>query len=508
MIINVLEYLEEAAKKYPQKIAFSDSSGQISYNELLIQTKTIGSYLIEQFNGTVNQGVVVFVDRSIKSLIMFLGILYSGNYYVPIDEKLPQHRIKLMLDTLNPKAILFANKSDCISAVTEGNFQILYVDNIDIGNVNEAKLIEIRDQALDTDPLCVFFTSGSTGVPKGVIINHRSVAWLTDIFTETFGFSTSSVFGNQASLDFSVSLKDIYLTLKNGATLHIIPQELFSFPLQLINFLDERQINTAIWVTSALRVIANLGGLDKNPPKYLKKILFSGEVMPNKILNYWRRKMTEAQFVNLYGQSEIAYNCTYFIVDRPFNDEDPLPAGKTFRNNTVMIINKKGNPVKKGELGEIYIKGVCLGIGYYNNPAETKKAFCQNPLNPFFPEIVFKTGDIGTFNDHNELLFVNRQDHQIKHMGHRIELGEVEVAANSLDCVDAACCLYDQKTEKIVLFYQAPNKIDGELLQRLRTLLPRYMLPNKMVYFNRLPMNKNAKIDRVRLWELYKDGAS
>jgi D-alanine--poly(phosphoribitol) ligase subunit 1 len=326
---------------------------------------------------------------------------------------------------------------------------------------------------------------------------------LIENFTKIFDFSDVSVFGNQAPFDFDVSVKDIYSTLKNCASMHLIPKELFSFPGELIKYLNEKKINTAIWATSALRIVANLKALEKEKPLSLKKVMFSGEVMPNKVLNYWRKSLPDILYVNLYGPTEITCNCTYYIADREFSDQEPLPIGIPFPNSDILVLNEKNRLVEKGETGEICVRGTSLALGYYNNAEEQARAFCQNPLNTNYPELIYRTGDLGKYNDRGELMFLSRKDNQVKHMGHRIELEEIEVAVNSLDFLDAGCCIYSPEEEKIVLFYQASRNYDREILLGLREYLPKYMRPNKLIHFEKLPMNKNAKIDRVKLKKLY-----
>jgi len=505
MRINVLEYLEQSAEKYSDKTAFAGEDGGITYSVLQEQARAIGSCLTMALGGKTNQPVAVMIDRNVSSLISFMGTVFSGNFYVPIDGKLPLHRIELILNSLQPQAIILLRSDlDFVNTLKFNGKMVIFEDAISFP-IDQQKLTRIREKAIDTDPLYAIFTSGSTGIPKGALICHRSVIDLIERFSEVFAFSEECVFGNQAPFDFDVSVKDIYSTLKHGATMHIIPKVMFSFPPKLIQHLNEKEINTAIWATSALRIIANLKALEKDLPKHLKQVMFSGEVMPNKVLNYWRRHLPDVQYVNLYGPTEITCNCTYFIVDRQFSDNDILPIGTPFKNTDILVLNEENQPVGNNELGEICVRGTSLALGYYNNPDETARAFCQNPLNSHYPELIYRTGDLGKYNEHNELLFISRKDHQIKHMGHRIELGEIEIAANALDFVDTACCLYDTDREKITLFYQAPEKCDREILISLQKFLPRYMLPNRLVHFEQLPMNKNAKIDRTKLKEQYLD---
>lgn len=501
MRINVLDYLEHSAETIPGKVAFSDPIHQISYSELVFQAKSVGAKLTNDLNGRMRQPVAVFIDRNIESLISFMGIVYSGNFYIPIDSQLPRKRIDHILNTLRPSAIIFQKKQqEIVNPLDYPGARILLEDALTYP-IDETKLLEIRKKCIDTDPLYAIFTSGSTGTPKGALISHRSVIDLIEGFTDIFGFSEKSIFGNQAPFDFDVSVKDIYSTLKSGSTMHIIPKVKFSFPIQLIEYLNQHQINTIIWSTSALRIVVNLKALEKTKPLYLQKIMFSGEVMPNKVLNYWRTHLPEATYVNLYGPTEITCNCSYFVVNRAFADTDTLPIGIPFPNTDILVLNHEDRLVGPGEIGEICVRGTSLALGYYNNPGETARVFCQNPLNPSYPELIYRTGDLGKYNEFGELVFVSRKDFQIKHMGHRIELGEIEVAANALNCLDICCCMYDERNERIVLFYQAAETCEKEIIVELQQYLPKYMLPNRLVHFDQLPMNKNCKIDRVKLKE-------
>ncbi len=505
MVLNVLTYLEKSVDQFPDKIAFADKNNQITYNGVILQSKAIGSYLAAQL-GQTRQPVVVLIDRDIASVIAFLGVVYSGNFYVPVDHQLPNHRINLILETIQPAALVLPRSLSRFVEQVGFNGPLIYFEDAVQQEIDADRLAGIRENALDTDPLYAMFTSGSTGVPKGALICHRSVINLIENFHNIFGFSDQSVFGNQAPFDFDVSVKDIYSTLRNGASMQVIPKVMFSFPGQLIEFLNEREINTVIWATSALRIVANLKALGKDIPEHLGTIMFSGEVMPNKVLNYWRGYLPAAQYVNLYGPTEITCNCTYYKVDRPFTDDETLPIGSPFPNTDILLLDEADHRVPAGETGQICVRGTSLALGYYNNPAETAKAFRQNPLNNAYPELIYYTGDLGRVNDKGELLFLSRKDSQIKHMGHRIELGEIEVAANALDFLDVACCVYDQPNEKIVMFYQAPEPCDREVLIALKEYLPKYMLPNRLVHFNNIPMNKNSKIDRVLLKKEFIDG--
>jgi amino acid adenylation domain-containing protein len=496
---TVLDYLENSSRLFPDKPAFIDEKAQVSYADLEKQTKAIGSFLNKTLKGIIKSPIAVIIDRDIMGPICFLGIIYSGNFYVPIDKKLPTFRIQLILNTIRPSAIILSNKTTNPIVDIEYDGHIFFYEDLITQSIENDILEKIKSKSIGTDPLYAIFTSGSTGTPKGVLIKQDAVVNLIENFKSIFGFDEKLKIGNQAPFDFDVSVKDIYSTLKNSGSMYILPKAVFSFPGKLIDLLDSYEINTIIWATSALRIVENLQAFEKNRPHHLTHIMFSGEVMPNKVLNYWRNHLPNALFVNLYGPTEITCNCAYFIVNRNFTDKERLPIGKPFPNSDVFLLNSNDQLCADGEIGEICVRGPSLGLGYYNNPAETAKSFCQNPLNTSYPELIYRTGDLGKLNELDELLFLSRKDFQIKHMGHRIELGELEVYINSLEFIENACCLYDEHNEKIIVFYQAPTILDKEIIIELKKSLPSYMLPNKLIHFDRLPMNKNGKIDREKL---------
>ena len=310
------------------------------------------------------------------------------------------------------------------------------------------------------------------------------------------------MFGNQTPLYFDACLKELYPTLKYGATTYLIPRELFMLPVKLVEFLNEHKINTICWVVSALTMISAFGTFKSVTPKYLRLVAFVSEVFPIREFNRWREAAPGATFVNLYGPTEGTGVCCYYIVDREFKPGDVIPAGRPFKNTDILLLNDKNEPAKPGEGGEICIRGTSLSLGYYNAPEKTKEVFVQNPLNPFYPELIYRTGDMGKWNERGELEFISRRDYQIKHMGHRIELGEIETNVNLLDEIKMTGCIYDKVKNKIVLYYV--GEIDEKnLAAALKEKLPRYMFPNRIIRLERMPLTLNGKIDRVALKEMY-----
>lgn len=504
MVCNVLEYLERARDKYPKKCAFGDTKKEMSYEEVVDTAKRIGSGILK--HGIRRSPVVVIADRDLESLMSFFGTVYAGSFYVPVDKALPLERIKTIVHVMNPSAILYQSKdSKVIEALGEERLA-LTIEELMESQVDEEALQEVRGEHLTTLPLYIMFTSGSTGVPKGVVVSHGSVVDLVEQFTDTFGFTENEVFANQAPFDFDVSVKDIYLTIKNAATMYIVPKSMFIMPKKLMQYLQENQVTTIIWAASALGVVATFKGLDKIKPSALRKVMFSGEVLPMKVLHYWQGNLPEASYVNLYGPTEITCNCTYYKVDREFSMEEVLPIGQAFANTQILLLGEDDKEVAAGEIGEICVRGESLALGYYNNEEATKKAFCQNPLHNLYRDIIYRTGDMGFYNGEGQLVFASRKDHQIKHMGHRIELAEIEIQVNALEFIEKCCCVYEEEQEKIVLFYESDGERNVEIIEALQKKLPKYMCPNRMIYMEEIPMNSHEKMDRVKLKNMLREG--
>jgi D-alanine--poly(phosphoribitol) ligase subunit 1 len=193
-------------------------------------------------------------------------------------------------------------------------------------------------------------------------------------------------------------------------------------------------------------------------------------------------------------------------VDKQYQDNEVLPIGIPFDNTEIILLNDKNQLVTGDEIGEICVRGGCLAMGYYNNPEKTKEAFCQNPVNPHFPEVIYRTGDIARYNGEGLIMFISRKDNQVKHMGQRIELGEIEILINSLDLIDASFCFYDHDKQKIVLVFEGKNADKKYIINQIKDKFPKYMFPNIMIKLDDIPYNVNGKIDRALLKDRYKKG--
>ena len=497
---NALDYFEATERRLTQKTGFIDSKRKSSFGETYKSAKSIGTSLLAYGK---QRPIAVIIDKSCNCIDSMLGALYANDFYVVIDVKSPKERIESILHTLKNPIIIHDEKSADLAKEFEDKFTVLAYEKIVNTEIDEATLKKVREDMIDLDIAYILFTSGSTGAPKGTVVNHRSLISYIDWVTEEFGFDENTVFGSQTPLYFSMSVTDFYSTIKCGCTYNIIPKTLFSFPINMVNYLNENKINTIYWVPTALSILSNWKVFDVQKPQYLHTVLFAGEVMPTKQLNYWMKSLESVKFANLFGPTEATDICTFYVVDREFSDTDSLPIGKHCDNCNVFILKEDGTEATVGEEGELYVRSSFVASGYFDNPEKTKAAFVQNPLNPYYPEIVYKTGDLVKMNDRGEILYISRIDFQIKRSGYRIELGEIEAAANGLDRIKGCACVYDKDSEKLVLFYEG-KKSDKELVyEQVKNNVPVYMLPDEVIRIKELPKNANGKIDRIQLLKIY-----
>jgi amino acid adenylation domain-containing protein len=408
-----------------------------------------------------------------------------------------------MLQNLNPPIIITsAAHIAALKAFDISEDKLLLIEQAMAPEAayDNSLLLRRLESIIDTDPYCIIHTSGSTGIPKGVALNHRSTIDFVDWAFDRLGLDGTEVMGSLAPIYFDAYTLEFCTMLAKGATWVVVPEQLAMFPPKLVEFVATQPINFIFWVPTIMVNIANLDLLAKFKLDRVTKVFFIGEVFPTKHLNYWRRHLPKAMFVNLYGPIEITVACTYYIVDREFSDDDKLPVGFPCRNTEILILNEQNQLAKVDEHGEICVRGSSLALGYYNNAERTAKGFVQNPLNPHYPEMIYRTGDSGYWNNRGEIMFLGRKDFQIKHMGYRIELGEIEHAVLQVDGIRNCCVVYNQNKKEIALFYESDNELTpGFIREKLSPLVPKYMLPSVFNWMQQMPRNPNGKIDRAKL---------
>lgn len=496
MYENVLEYLEHAAKNWPDRIAFEDEKEAMTYPALMDAAKRIGTGLAA--HAALRQPVaVVMTDRSVRCVAGMLGAAYAGCPYSPLDAAMPTERLQVILTQLQPGAIL------CDEATREGvekagwSCPVLTYEQLVQAPADEAKLAWIRERVSTWDILSILFTSGSTGVPKGVAQSHRSYIAYTETNTERFGFTIDDVYANQSPFFYANSITDIYPPIKIGAKVYVMPTRCLSFPKMLIETLRARKVTVLCMTPSSYVKAASSGAMSEGCLPDLKYIVLSGEAAHWQTLAVWLKAAPGAKVWNFYGSTELL-GVAVKRLERTYSDSELIPVGKTYAGVEVLIVDEDGNELPRGEKGEMLIANPWLFSGYYRDKARTDAAFVDDPLNRGYRTHYYATGDIGCISEDGMLTVHGRKDSQIKRAGYRMELGEVEVALRQIPGWDNGLVLYDQESGKLCCFWTG-TLTQKEILAALKKSLPRYALPDTYIHLDEMPYTATMKVDRVKL---------
>jgi amino acid adenylation domain-containing protein len=505
--INILEFFEQTVQDNPTKIGVIDGETAITFIDLKIRAEFFALQILKNVSCR-SKPIAVFLPKCVACIVSDIAITYTGNIYMNIDVKAPKKRISNILDKIEPVLIITNSMYVGILTDLEIKCNIFNLDNYKLSERPFEKLpLNIFKEAIDTDPYCIINTSGSTGTPKGVVLNHKSFIDFTEWAIETLLIGDDEIVGSLSPVVFDIFSFELCLMMIKASTLVLIPEQHSAFPVTILEILQKTNVNFIFWVPTIMVNIANMDLLSKMKLAQLKTVWFAGEVFPTKQFNYWKRQLKGTKFVNLYGPIEITLDCTYYIVDRDFKDDEAIPIGYPCRNTSILILNDSGQQVNNNEIGELCVRGTSLAMGYYNDFIKTNVSFVQNPTNSNYPELIYRTGDLVSKNEVGEIFFRGRKDNQIKHLGYRIELGEIEhILINTLKIIDNGCVIYNLDKKEITLFYESKNNISiGEIRNNLLEILPKYMLPTQFYKKDELPRNTNGKIDRLLLTELLYD---
>jgi len=500
MLNTPVRWLQQSARRFPDKVAVEDEHGTLTWAELDAAAAVVATAILQRSYGP-NRPILVYLPKNRESVATFMAALYAGCPYAPLDYAVPMGRLQRTIENLEPALIVTDEEGmGRLAALELGGADAALYTELASCEIDRVSVERALDKVVDTDPCYIMYTSGSTGVPKGVTIPHRGVVEYARAVVESFRLTEDSVIGLQSGFHFDNSTFDIYGCLMTGAKLVIIPEILFMYPRKLMDLVEEKEITCVFWVPTVMISVANAGALEGRTLPKLETIVFAGEVMPNRQLNVWRRALPDRMYVNLYGPTEITVDCTCYIVDRAFDDADPLPIGKPWRGARVLLLKEDNTPAASGEEGEICVLGSGLALGYWNAPELTEKAFVQNPLNTEYAERMYRTGDLGKWDREGNVLFCGRRDHQFKLRGNRIELGDIETAAATLEGAEKVCALFDEAAQEIVLAVQTSEKLVLRKVNlALGKLIPKYMLPGRLLCLEEFPLSPNRKIDRLAL---------
>ena len=501
MITLVQQYFSESAACHPDKPGICCADESLSFREADEFSNAFARAL--QAAGVARgQFVPFFMDKSVRSILSILSILKADCAYVPIDFKSPGQRMQSILKATEARVVIVDDESQ---AVFEELIPVVERPVLlNISQFKPADVVPVRSQNLSIDVAYVLFTSGSTGVPKGVMIPHKAIIDYIEWCVEVYALSEDDVVSNHAPLYFDNSTFDLYCAFKTGATLHLVHEELNVVLPRLVNWLSDRKISTFFCVPSVLTLLLRSRRLKADSFPRMRHIIAAGEVLPRDILAEWMEKYPHVQFTNMYGPTEITVDCSYHILhEKPGKDLLSIPIGKA-RNNMELFVRTAGGELSQaiGAEGELLVRGTSVAYGYLGDTERTQKAFIQNPLNRFFHDPLYCTGDLVRVDENADYLFLGRADDQIKFLGYRIELGEIEASLVGIDGVHEGVVVFNNSAVEAERELGALVSLDDgfsldDLRHALQKRLPGYMVPTRFkITGEDFPRTANGKYDR------------
>ncbi len=515
------DLLRESAKKYTNKIAVTYRGRKITYGELDLASERLASCLINK-GIKKNDRVGIYLDKTIDAIIAIFGILKSGACYVPLEPLgLAERQVLIINDCALEYLIASSKKLVQVNQILKNNNFLKYIfvmddlreknkeyfSGVDIVCQNEILESKIsfpahpREEIRDDNLAYIFYTSGSTGKPKGIMISHKASLAFINWAYECFDIRSHEKVSAHAPFYFDLSIFDIFVTVKAGATLCIVPQGVSAFPISLAEFIEKEKINNWYSVPSALIQLILHGNLESRNLSALKRILYAGEEFPKKYLQRLIKIVPHAKYYNLYGPTETNV-CTCYPIKSLSLIEDSVPIGKPIKNVETFVIKENGAIANKGESGELYVSGPVLMDGYWHNPQKTKSVLFRSPFHSDRDKMIYKTGDLVKINDLNDYVFLGRRDNMIKSRGFRIQLEEIELVLNEHPKVKKAVAaaisdIVIGKRIKAIVTPKKENQLTKEAIKDfcLRKL-PYYMVPEIIEFRKSLSQTSTKKINR------------
>ncbi len=507
-----------SARQHPERLAVQDADGSISYAQLERGSDQLATLLGSWGIGRGDR-VAILMPKSVRSVITMVGTSKAGAAYVPVDPAAPVARSAFIIG--NAAARVLVTNKRLLGALTELMPQLTSVQAILVADLDSADApaaavathtwdavtaTEPRNAnraTIEDDPAYILYTSGSTGTPKGVVISHRNALTFVEWGLDVYHPKAEDRFSNHAPLHFDLSVFDIYCALHSGASVHLVPDRLAPFPMELAKWIEEKRISIWYSVPSALIRMLQQGQLERFTYESLRVLNFAGEVFPVKHLRPVMERFSHASFYNLYGPTETNV-CTFLEVPRPLPPEiTDLSIGHSCANYDCFAVSEDGTRSKLGEEGELVVRGPGVALGYWGLPERTAQSFVQNPLHADFVDLAYRTGDIVTTATDGSFTFLGRRDHMVKTRGYRVELGEIEHVLHQHSAVNAAA-VFSVPDEDIGARLWAAVVPEGSLTSEdlvgfCKTRLPHYAIPETFVLVPEMPRTSTGKVDRRAL---------
>jgi amino acid adenylation domain-containing protein len=509
--------LVQSARHYPDRIAVEEAyDGAITYHDLNQLSDQLGVRLA-QLGVCPGDRVGIYLRKSIDAVASIFGILKAGAVYVPVDPGAPPARNAYIFGDCAVKVIIIENQfveRFSEELVNQSATPVLLVlDSVGSGKYLQAaleradKVLVPLSASLEVAPdnlAYILYTSGSTGRPKGVMLSQQNALSFVDWCSEAFEPSEIDRFSSHAPFHFDLSILDIYVSMKHGATLVLIEEEIGKDPLRLASLISDKRISIWYSTPSILSFLAQYGKLDRYDFPDLRLVLFAGEVFPIKHLRMLIGLLPAPRYFNLYGPTETNV-CTYFEVPAtiPLEQTNPFPIGKACSHYRIKLVDEQGREIGIGQMGELIAAGPGVMQGYWNLAEKTANAFLVDSVG----ERWYKTGDIVVQDEDDNYLYISRRDRMVKKRGYRVELGEIEAGLyNHPDVREAAVIAMSNEDNgvqiKAFLSFRAgqkPSRI--ELKRYCAENLPSYMIPDYFSFVDSLPKTSTDKIDYQKLKE-------
>ncbi len=528
MIVRMQDWLAAQAERRPETNALIFRGEAISYGSLEQQSNRLARAL-QAAGCSRGDRVALLLPKSPKALIAMFGVLKADCAYVPIDTSSPSARIQRILQTCECRCLIAEDSTVGLLSALVAEIaiaerpQIVWMDrrsehlsgpdsSLFWDDVEGFPDTPITSRNRSEDPAHVLFTSGSTGMPKGVVITHSNVIHFVNWAVPYFGIAPGDRISGHPPLHFDLSTFDIYGTIAAGAELHLLPPEISLLPHRLADFIRASELTQWFSVPSALVPLAKFDVLTQDDFPSLKRLLWCGEKFPVPALRYLMNRLPRVTFVNLYGPTEATIASSYYRVPRcPEDDQAEIPIGSACDGEFLLVVDEQMRPSAPGEIGDLYIGGVGLSPGYLKDPEKTAQVFRPTPFASTPGDRIYKTGDLARVGEDGMIYLIGRSDSQIKSRGYRIELGEIEAAIQAVPGVqNAAVVALDAEGDEGVSICCAYLADPGEDLppaaikKEAKRLLPHYMLPARWMILDSMPYNANGKTDRPRIRELFR----
>lgn len=511
-VFNAGRAFSETAAAFSSRPALVMLDGStFTYGELEALSNRIAAWLVRE-GVDVGDVVAIFNSKCACAYACMIACLKIGAAYVNLDPSSPPERLGKMLGTCAPKQ--FWTNGDLVSQLSVlGDKLPRLVDYSADSLMNELALMPAtfpkQNATVDGARIAyIMFTSGSTGFPKGAAISHASLLNFMAWSRTTFEVTPSDRLTNLNPMHFDNSVFDFYTALFSGASMVPVPGDLLKNPRRMLDALN--CTNCTVWfsVPSLIVYALRMRALRSTDLPALRLMSFGGEGFPKASLRSLAQLvMPRIRLVNVYGPTECTCICSAYPVERDdLNSDELLPLGMVAPNFKHLIVDEGGKLLADGEIGELYLGGPNVGMGYYRNAEKSIESFVQSPAHADFRDIYYRTGDLVRFDAKlDSLIFCGRKDNQIKRMGYRIELEEIEYAIGALPYVLENAVVFVKQGDDIGSIVAHVNAMQCDtvsLIEDLRKKLPPYMIPDKLIFSDGLPKNQNGKIDRneIKNW--------